>query len=144
MLLALLVWPLTTLLLRDVARFLFLLETPSTFRRSLRFFHTLHRKILHILSPSCFAVCGHHLSLSIAIVFWDTQTHTFTLDLFTACRARSPSSNTGKPSRSKRTLDPALSLSLNSFRERQHGAKKVVPYFVRMTHVISGEHTHIF
>ena len=34
-----------------------------------RFFYTLHRNLLHILSPSCFAVCGHHLSSSIATVF---------------------------------------------------------------------------
>ena len=29
----------------------------------------LHRNILNILSPSCFAVCGHHLPPRIAIVF---------------------------------------------------------------------------
>ena len=31
--------------------------------------HMLHRNVLLILSPSCFAVCGHHLSPRIAIVF---------------------------------------------------------------------------
>ena len=44
-------------------------ETPATFGRSLRFFHILHRNCLLILSPSCSAVFGHHLSPSIAIVF---------------------------------------------------------------------------
>ena len=39
----------------------------STFGRSLRFFHMLHINLLLILSPSCFAVCGHHLSTRIAI-----------------------------------------------------------------------------
>ena len=29
--------------------------------------HMLHRNVLLILSPSCFAVCGHHLSPRIAI-----------------------------------------------------------------------------
>ena len=31
--------------------------------------YTQHRNCLLILSPSCFAVCGHHLSPRIAIVF---------------------------------------------------------------------------
>ena len=48
---------------------LLLIETPPTFGRSLRFFHILHRNCLLILSPSCFAVCGHHLSPKIALVF---------------------------------------------------------------------------
>ena len=69
LLLVLVVWPLTTRPLQDGAPFLLLIETPSTFRHSLRFFHTLHRNLSHILSPSCFAVCGHYLSPSIAVVF---------------------------------------------------------------------------
>ena len=63
-LLALVVWPLTTRPLRDGASFLLIIETPPTFRRSLRFFHTLHRNLLHILSPYCFAVYAHHLGVS--------------------------------------------------------------------------------
>ena len=59
----------TTRPLRDGVPFLLLIEAPSIFRCSLRFFHILHRNLLHILSPSSFAVCGHHLSPSIAIVF---------------------------------------------------------------------------
>ena len=39
------------------------METPPTFGRSLRFFHKQHRNCLLILSPSCFATCGHHLHL---------------------------------------------------------------------------------
>ena len=54
---------------RDGAPFLFLIETPPACGRSLRFFHILHRKWLLILPPSCFAVCGHHPSPRIAIVF---------------------------------------------------------------------------
>ena len=41
-------------------------ETPPTFGRSLRFFHILHRNLLLTVSPSCFAVCSHHLSPGIA------------------------------------------------------------------------------
>ena len=41
----------------------------SYIRRSLLFFHILHRKFLLILLYYCFAVCGHHLSPRIAIVF---------------------------------------------------------------------------
>ena len=63
------VWPLTTHPFRDGAPFLLLIETPPTFRRSLRFFRVLHRNCLLILSPFCFTVCGHHLSPRIAIVF---------------------------------------------------------------------------
>ena len=33
------------------------------------FFHTLNRDLLLTISPSCFAVCGHHLFPSIAVVF---------------------------------------------------------------------------
>ena len=69
MLLALVILPLTTHPFRDGAPFLLLIETPTTFGRSLRFFHILHGNCLLILSPSCFAVCGHHLSPRIAIVF---------------------------------------------------------------------------
>ena len=69
LLLALFVWSLTTHLLRDGAPFLLLLETPPTFGRSLRFLHILHKNCLLFLSLSCFAVCGHHLSPRIAIVF---------------------------------------------------------------------------
>ena len=56
---------------RDGAPFLLLIETPPTFGRSLRFFHTLHKNCSLILSPSCFAVCRHHLSPinRVAIVF---------------------------------------------------------------------------
>ena len=45
-----------------------LIKTPSTFGRSLRFFHIFHINCLRILSSSCFAVCGHHLPPRIAIV----------------------------------------------------------------------------
>ena len=45
-----------------------LIETPPTFGCSLRFFHILHKNCLLILSPSRFAVCGHHLSPRIAPV----------------------------------------------------------------------------
>ena len=51
------------------APFLFLIETPPTFGRSVRFFHILHRICLLILSPPSFTVCGYHLSPRIAIVF---------------------------------------------------------------------------
>ena len=54
---------------RDGAPFLLLIETPPTFGCSVRFFHILHKKCLLILFPSCFAVCGHHVSPRIAIVF---------------------------------------------------------------------------
>ena len=40
----------------------------SNFGRSLRFFHVSQRNCLLILSPSCFAVCGRHLSPRKAIV----------------------------------------------------------------------------
>ena len=53
----------------DGAPFLLLIETPPPFGHSLRFLHILHRNCLLILSPSRFAVCGHHLSPRIAIVF---------------------------------------------------------------------------
>ena len=70
LLLALVVRPLATHHpFRDGAPSPLLIETPPTFGRSLRFSHVLHRKGLLILSPSCFAVCGHHLSPRIAIVF---------------------------------------------------------------------------
>ena len=69
MLLALVISPLTTHPFQDGAPFLLLTETPPTFGRSLCLFHILHRNCLLILSPSCFAVCGHHLSPRIAIVF---------------------------------------------------------------------------
>ena len=44
-------------------------ETLSTLKRSLRFFHRLQKKRLLILFLSCLAVCGHHLSPRIAIIF---------------------------------------------------------------------------
>ena len=69
LLLALVIWPLTTHLFRDGAPFLLLVETPPTFGRSLRFIHIRHRNRSLILSSSCFAVCGHHLAPRIAIVF---------------------------------------------------------------------------
>ena len=46
-----------------------LTETPPIFGRSICFFHILHRNCLLFLSPFCFAVCGHHISPRIAIVF---------------------------------------------------------------------------
>ena len=69
MLLALVIWPLATRPFGAGGPFLFLIETPPTFGCSLRFSHILHRNCLLILSPSCFAVCGHHLSPRTAIVF---------------------------------------------------------------------------
>ena len=64
---------LTTHSFRDGAPFIStpnsLIDTPPTFRRSLRFFHVLHGNCLFILSPSCFAVRGYHIFLRIAIVF---------------------------------------------------------------------------
>ena len=69
LLLALVIWPLTTHPFRGGASFIPLIETLPTFRSSLRFFRLLRRKYLLIFSPSCFAVCGHHLSHRIAIVF---------------------------------------------------------------------------
>ena len=70
LLLALDILTLTTHRIRDGAPFLLRIETPPTFERSLRLFHTsiLHRNCLLILSPSCLAVCGHHRSCRIAIV----------------------------------------------------------------------------
>ena len=61
--------PLTTYPFRDGAPFLLLTETPPTFGRSFRGFHipVVHRNFLLVLSPSCFAPCGHHLSPRIAI-----------------------------------------------------------------------------
>ena len=69
LLVALVFWPLITHPFRHTAPFLLLIETPPTFGRSLCFFHILHRNSLLILSPSCFAVCSHHLSPKKAIVF---------------------------------------------------------------------------
>ena len=46
-----------------------LVETPPTFGRSARVIHMLHENVLLNLSPSCFAVCSHHQSPRIAIVF---------------------------------------------------------------------------
>ena len=66
---AFVIWPLITHPFRDGAPFPLLIETPPTFGRSLRFFHILHRNCLLILSPSCFAVCGHHISPRIVIIF---------------------------------------------------------------------------
>ena len=69
---ALVIWPLTAHLFRDGASFLLLIETPPTFGCSLRFsppYNILHMNVLLISSPSCFAVCSHHLSPSIGIVF---------------------------------------------------------------------------
>ena len=54
---------------RGGAPFPLLTETPPTFGRPLRIFHMLLRKFSIILSPSCFAVCGHKLSSRITIVF---------------------------------------------------------------------------
>ena len=68
LLLALAICPLTTHPFRDGTPLLLLIETPPTFGRSLRCFHVLHGKFLLILSPSCFAVCAHHLSPRVAIV----------------------------------------------------------------------------
>ena len=45
------------------------METPPAFGRSLRFFHIIHKNRLLILPPSCFAVCGHHLSPSVTMIF---------------------------------------------------------------------------
>ena len=47
-----------------------LIDTPPTFGRSSRFF-SIHyiKNCLLILSPSSFAVCSHHISPRIAIVF---------------------------------------------------------------------------
>ena len=69
MLLALIISPLTTHPFRNGAPFLILIETPPTYERSLRSFHVLHRNCLRVLSASCFAACGHHLSPRIAVVF---------------------------------------------------------------------------
>ena len=55
--------------LSDGAPFLLLIESLLRFGRSLRPFHLLHRNFLHILSPSCFAVRGHHLPVSPRIAF---------------------------------------------------------------------------
>ena len=63
------IWPLTTHPFRDGAPIQLLIETPPTFGRSVRLFPILHRNCLLITSPSCFAVCGHHLSPRMAIVF---------------------------------------------------------------------------
>ena len=59
----------TTHPFRDGAPFLLIIETPPTFGRPSRFFHISHENCLLILSLTCFAVCGHHLSPRIAIVF---------------------------------------------------------------------------
>ena len=69
LLLALVISSLTTHPFRDGAPFLLLVQTRTTFGRSLLFFHILHRNCSLTLSPACFAVCGHHLSPRIAIVF---------------------------------------------------------------------------
>ena len=63
-------WPLTTHPFRDGAPFLLLVETPPTFGRSLRFCPYITKKKVWLSYPhSCFAVCGHHLSPKLAIVF---------------------------------------------------------------------------
>ena len=56
---------------RSGTAFLLLIETPPTFERSIRFFHILRITFffLLVLFPSSLAVCGHHLSRRIAIVF---------------------------------------------------------------------------
>ena len=69
LLLALVIWPLTTHPFRDGVPFLLLIETPPTVRRPLRCFHILHGNFLLILSPSCFAACGRHLSPRVTICF---------------------------------------------------------------------------
>ena len=62
LLLTLAVSPLTTHPVRDGAPFLLLKEIIPTFGRSLHRFHKLRGVFLPVLSPSCFAVCAHHLS----------------------------------------------------------------------------------
>ena len=69
LLLALVISPLTTHPFRDGAPFLLLVETPPTFRRSVRFFRSLHLHFFLILYPSALAVCGQHLSPRGSIVF---------------------------------------------------------------------------
>ena len=68
LLLALVIWPLTTHPFRGRAPFSLLIETPPAFGRSLRVFHMLHKNCLLILSPSCSALCGRDLSPRIAMV----------------------------------------------------------------------------
>lgn len=48
--------------------FVLFMKTPPAFGRSLHFFPTLHGRILHVLSPSCFVVCSHDLSRIVTIV----------------------------------------------------------------------------
>lgn len=55
--------------LRDEALFLLLLETCPTFGHSFCFFHKSHKPLLHLLPPSCFAVCVHNPSPSMTVVF---------------------------------------------------------------------------
>ena len=72
LLLAVVIWPLTTHPFREGEPFLLLIKTPATFGRPWRFFYMLHRnysEYLLILSPCCFAFCGHHLSARIVVVF---------------------------------------------------------------------------
>ena len=68
---ALVIRPLTTHHFRDGSPFLLLvlIEIPPIFRRSIRCSLIIHRNILLILSPSCFAACCHHPFPSIAIMF---------------------------------------------------------------------------
>ena len=54
--------------IRDVAPFLLQIDTPPTFGRSLSCFHIVHFFLL-VLSPSCFAACGHYPSPPVSIVF---------------------------------------------------------------------------
>ena len=69
LLLTLVISPRTTHPHQDGAPFLLLTEIPPTFGRSLCFFRMSHIICLLILSTSCFAVYGHHLSPRTAIVF---------------------------------------------------------------------------
>ena len=58
----------TTHPLPDEAPFPLLTDTSNIWALVAFVFHMLHINILLILSTSCFAVCGHHLSPRIAIV----------------------------------------------------------------------------
>lgn len=50
-----------THLFRNGAQILLLMESPATFRRSLRFFRTEHEHLLHTSSLACCAVGGYQL-----------------------------------------------------------------------------------
>lgn len=59
LLLAIVVGPLATHSLRDVTPFLLPTEAPLTHGRSLRLFHSFHKDLCCISSPSPFVVCDH-------------------------------------------------------------------------------------